>query len=86
MKLNCCKSEDTGSDEHIQSKVSDATNNANNNNEANTIPVAMDGVDNNPTNEKSTNHQQEMENGEDDDDSIGNERENESKSEEKTVN
>lgn len=43
---------------------------------ANDIPVAVDGVDNNPANVKPKNYQQEMENGEDDDDSTDNEKEN----------
>lgn len=81
MSLNCCKSEDIGSDKNIQSKVSHATKNANNGNEANTILVPADGVDNNPAHDQPTYHQQEMENGEDD-----NEKENESKGKDQAVN
>lgn len=42
---------------------------------ANSIPVAVDDVDNNPANPEPKNHQQEMENGEDDNDSTDNEKE-----------
>lgn len=45
----------------------------------------MYGVDNNPANDEPTNHQQEIENAEDDDDSTDNETENESKGKDQTI-